>query len=52
MKKWEYHIKKVSSYFSTFDEDALQILDENGWELVSVVFVGDEIIHYFKREVK
>ena len=39
--KWEYKVSK--------SEDDLQSLGNQGWELVSVVNVSDQVTFYFKK---
>lgn len=41
MTKWEY--------VSTQDENSLNALGQEGWELVGTVLLGDSITFYFKR---
>lgn len=47
MRRWEY-LRKQPTFILAFDAE-MDELGQDGWELVSIVWVGDSLYYYFKR---
>jgi len=49
MKKWEYKVHKGKAGFLKNEEEHLNELGQEGWELITVTIHN---LYYFKRELK
>ncbi len=47
MQKWEYYFCRTD--FIAIDQETLEGLGEDGWELVSIIVLEEQTYYYFKR---